>query len=325
MKALQDGFDDEKFLLDEQLANKLITEQEHKQQMLQLEADFLLKKKDLYLLDLEELKKINAQMRTNDLETIEANREALHKRIADVNDLGGAMIELGGIMGENNKLVKIGTKLQQAAAVATSVATLAEQLNIKTKEGGIIATIKSALAKAGETVANTGTSIPPPFNIAAIAAIVALLSKSLKLFGIGGGGGDVQGDTNPEGTFDQYEQGGLTRGGMFKGNSHANGGVKFAVGGRIMEAEGGEAIINKKSTAKFKPILSAINSYNGNGVKFADGGLINSGKKFARGGELRELTSLISQQSSRQRVVMVESDVTDTQNRVSNVESQATF
>ena len=324
MKSLQDGFNDEKFLLDEQLANKLITEQEHKQQMLELEADFLLKKKDLYLFDLEELKKINAQIRTNDLETIEANRQALHKRIADVNDLGGAMIELGGIMGENNKLVQIGTKLQQAASVATSVATLAEQLNIKTKEGGIIATIKSALAKGGETVANAGAAVPFPLNIAAIAAVVALLSKSMKLFGIGGGG-DVQGDTNPEGTFDQFEQGGLTRGGMFRGNSHANGGVKFAVGGRIMEAEGGEAIINKKSTSKFKPILSAINSYNGNGVKFADGGLINSGEKFARGGELRELTSLISQQSSRQRVVMVESDVTDTQNRVSNVESQATF
>jgi TP901 family phage tail tape measure protein len=324
MKSLQQSFDDEKFLLDEQLANRLITEQQHKQQMLKLEADFLMKKKDLYYFDLEELKSINAQIRSNDLETIAANREALQQRIADVNNLGGAMIELGGIMGENNKLVQIGTKLQQAAAVATSVATLAEKLNIKTKEGGIIATIKSALAKGGETVANAGAAVPFPLNIAAIAAVVALLSKSMKLFGIGGGG-DVEGDTNPEGTFDQYEQGGLTRGGMFKGNSHANGGVKFAVGGRIMEAEGGEAIINKKSTAKFKPILSAINSYNGNGVKFADGGLINSGEKFARGGELRELTSLISQQSSRQRVVMVESDVTDTQNRVSNVESQATF
>ena len=70
---------------------------------------------------------------------------------------------------------------------------------------------------------------------------------------------------------------------MFVGNSHANGGVKFRVGGRIHEAEGGEAIINKKSTSMFRPVLSAINSYNGNGVKFADGGLLNSGEKRRSG------------------------------------------
>lgn len=324
LEALQNTFDNEKSLLDQQLANKLISEEQHKLQLLNLEGNFLMEKAKLYAGDLDVMRQITLEQKNLNNEVVDANREAMMKRIADVNNLGGAMVELGGIMGENNKLVQIGTKLQQAASVATSVATLAEQLNIKTKEGGIIATIKSALAKGGETVANAGAAVPFPLNIAAIAAVVALLSKSMKLFGIGGGG-DVQGDTNPEGTFDQFEQGGLTRGGMFRGNSHANGGVKFAVGGRIMEAEGGEAIINKKSTSKFKPILSAINSYNGNGVKFADGGLINSGEKFARGGELKELTSLISQQSSSRKVIMVESDVTDTQNRVSNVESQATF
>lgn len=324
LETLQNSFDNEKSLLDQQLANKLISEEQHKLQLLNLEGNFLMEKAKLYAGDLDMMRQITLEQKNLNNEVIEANREAMMKRIADVNNLGSAMIELGGIMGENNKLVQIGTKLQQAAAVATSVATLAEKLNIKTKEGGIIATIKSALAKGGETVANAGAAVPFPLNIAAIAAVVALLSKSLKLFGVGGGAQEM-GDTNPEGTFDQYEQGGLTRGGMFVGNSHANGGVKFAVGGRIMEAEGGEAIINKRSTAKFKPILSAINSYNGNGVKFADGGLINSGEKFARGGELRELTSLISQQSSRSKVIMVESDVTETQNRVSNVESQATF
>ena len=57
----------------------------------------------------------------------------------------------------------------------------------------------------------------------------------------------------------QFAHGGLVDGGMFEGASHANGGIKFASGGRIMEAEGGEAIINKRSTAMFKPVLSAIN------------------------------------------------------------------
>lgn len=134
-----------------------------------------------------------------------------------------------------------------------------------------------------------------------------------------GGGGSSLVET--EGTF---AKGGLTNGGMFEGASHANGGIKFAVGGRIMEAEGGEAIINKRSTAKFRPILSAINSYNGNGVKFADGGLINSGEKFAMGGELRSIQQMVSGGGSS-KVVMVESDVTKTQGRVSSLEAQASF
>ncbi len=111
--------------------------------------------------------------------------------------------------------------------------------------------------------------------------------------GGGGGGGSVSGDTE-QSTSVQFEKGGLTRGGMFQGASHANGGVKFRVGGTIHEAEGGEAIINKRSTAKFRPILSAINSYNGNGVKFADGGIISQGEKFAMGGELRSVQSMVS-------------------------------
>ena len=67
------------------------------------------------------------------------------------------------------------------------------------------------------------------------------------------------------------------RGGVLKGASHANGGVpvKMANGGMV-EAEGGEAIINKKSTAMFSPILSAINSYGGNGDKFERGGLLGT-------------------------------------------------
>ena len=138
------------------------------------------------------------------------------------------------------------------------------------------------------------------------------------LVGIGGGGSS---QVETQGTF---AKGGLTNGGMFEGASHANGGIKFAVGGRIMEAEGGEAIINKRSTARFRPILSAINSYNGNGVKFADGGLINSGEKFAMGGELRSIQQMVSGGGSS-KVVMVESDVTKTQGRVSSLEAQASF
>jgi hypothetical protein len=60
----------------------------------------------------------------------------------------------------------------------------------------------------------------------------------------------------------------LAGGGILQGNSHANGGIQTAFG----ELEGGEAIINKKSTKLFRPILSALNT-SGGGKSFADGGM----------------------------------------------------
>jgi hypothetical protein len=56
-----------------------------------------------------------------------------------------------------------------------------------------------------------------------------------------------------------------SKGLLIHGPSHAGGGVPI-------EAEGGEAIINAKSTSMFKPLLSAINRAGG-GVKFASGGI----------------------------------------------------
>lgn len=59
-----------------------------------------------------------------------------------------------------------------------------------------------------------------------------------------------------------------SRGALLTGPSHAGGGI-------LIEAEGDEAIINKKSTRAFKPLLSAINEWGG-GVQFAANGGIPS-------------------------------------------------
>lgn len=53
-----------------------------------------------------------------------------------------------------------------------------------------------------------------------------------------------------------------SRGMLLNGNSHAQGGM-------MIEAEGGEAIINKRSTSMFAPILSAINEAGG-GIAFTN-------------------------------------------------------
>jgi hypothetical protein len=62
-------------------------------------------------------------------------------------------------------------------------------------------------------------------------------------------------------------------GGVLNGPLHTNGGIPFTVGGRPgFEAEGGEALINRRSTAMFKNELSAINQAGG-GVAFGRGGV----------------------------------------------------
>ena len=123
----------------------------------------------------------------------------------------------------------------------------------------------------------------------------------------------------------QFAKGGVIEefggGGMVQGKSHAQGGEKFAVGGRVVELEGGEAVINKRSTAMFGSQLSAMNAAGG-GVKFADGGLLNqssfSSARFNSAG-------FGSAQGGGGRVVVVESDITTSQRKVRAIENNASF
>lgn len=50
------------------------------------------------------------------------------------------------------------------------------------------------------------------------------------------------------------------RGGVIKGPSHAQGGVKFSAGGQLNEAEGGEFISSVASTRMFLPIYESLNN-----------------------------------------------------------------
>jgi len=62
-----------------------------------------------------------------------------------------------------------------------------------------------------------------------------------------------------------HERGGLlsASGGMVMGPSHSNGGVRGSGMFNNVEVEGGEAIINKKSTKMFLPLLSKLNKIGG--------------------------------------------------------------
>lgn len=97
---------------------------------------------------------------------------------------------------------------------------------------------------------------PPPFSYIAAGATIAT--------GIG----------NVKKILSTKEK--LAKGGLLKGRSHAQGGIPMTVDGvGGYEAEGGEAVINKRSTAMYRPLLSAINVAGG-GKMFADGGLMGA-------------------------------------------------
>jgi len=133
----------------------------------------------------------------------------------------------------------------------------------------------------------------------------------------------------------QFAKGGVlpaSSGGMIQGNSHANGGVKFAVGGVPHEAEGGEAIINKKSTKMYGGLLSSINQAGG-GVAFAKGGVVKAQRGVSLPPPSRSFNqgviqdqaamsdervgAIIAERVNDKRVVVVEEDITETQDEVS--------
>lgn len=130
----------------------------------------------------------------------------------------------------------------------------------------------------------------------------------------------------------RFEPQEFAEGGLLQGRSHAEGGIPLTVGGQGgFEAEGGEAIINKKSTSMFKPLLSAINEAGG-GVAFDKPfGL----KKFAVGGitpnvgnnsdSLVKFANAMNARIDRIKVVNVASETASTANVVNNIQNDVSF
>lgn len=181
---------------------------------------------------------------------------------------------------------------------------------------GLLDTLKGMIPVLSAQI--TGISLAQPdavatFGASAVARVAALNALLL---------GAVQGAEAYVNS--KFAKGGLTEGGMFEGNSHANGGVKFKVGGRIMEAEGGEAIINKRSTRMFKPVLSAINAAGG-GVKFATGGMTPSMSNIINQTLESEQLTRIEKAMMMQKTVLPIPIATATQRDIQVVETNSTL
>ena len=339
--AAEKRFSDEKTVFDialteelnaykEMLINKTDTQAEFDEKVRLAEEAHLEDMKNLNIKYGKDVSDINSQILDKDLEQIKkkadlerqtneddiTNKEA---QIEAIDQLSQQMMRVGELEEGNNELKRIGIQLSQAVAVVRGIELLQEKLSelqaYKTaaaKGVEAAATIAAAGADATGAVAKAANNVFP-FNLIAIASTIAALisvvanAKSLaKSFGDGG-------------VIDTF-----ANGGMVHGKSHAQGGERFAVGGRVVELEGGEAVINKRSTAMFSGQLSAMNAAGG-GVKFADGGLLNqpsfSQQQFNAVGQ----NQMMGAMGSSGKVVVVESDITDSQNTVSVIQSQATI
>jgi hypothetical protein len=120
----------------------------------------------------------------------------------------------------------------------------------------------------------------------------------------------------------------FAEGGVIQGASHAQGGVPFSVAGRGgFEAEGGEFIHKTKAVDHYGlPFMNALNN-------------MQLPKVFAEGGYVAPMTSssisqqvsagvseLVSESQNRSiQVLNVESDFSNLQNKVNNVESARTY
>lgn len=183
---------------------------------------------------------------------------------ARVKNANSAVELLKGLIGENAKAAKIMFAIQQSLAIADVAISAAK-----------------GFAKIAANLAAVPAIIPPAFPNPAYQAAVAVAVKEKISLGIQTGistaailaqtiKGFAKGGQLPEG------------GGMIKGLSHENGGVRFAMGNAIGEADGkkGEAyIINTHHDPRLKAMASAINVAGG-GKRFDSGGIV----RFADGG-----------------------------------------
>lgn len=108
----------------------------------------------------------------------------------------------------------------------------------------------------------------------------------------------------------------FANGGMVHGNSHSKGGEKFGVGGRVVELEGGEAVINKRSTAMFGGALSAMNQAGG-GVGFSSPNFGNSG--------FIDYNAIGAAVGRNTNVVLPVEALRETENRLKVIESSSRF
>ena len=335
-RVLKQAFDDKVSALQLEESTTMMSKIEFDNRMLQLEAEYLKQRASLYSGNALELIDINNSILKNQIEVNKTQKEMMKDQVSAMGGVGSALTTLAGDNEELNAVKEAGNAISEAANIITAFSTLQENLATIAKIGHTGAVVADTVALGAnatasgvatvmteaETAANaiqipflgtkavlkSGSSLPWPINLIAFAATIIMIKKIMKMFEKGG----------------VIDDGKFARGGMVHGPSHAQGGVKFAVGGRVNELEGGEAVINKRSTAMFRNQLSEMNQAGG-GVKFADGGLMSSPAFTESQFNATSQNNMIGSMEKQRRVVVVEADITDSQSTVSVIQANATF
>lgn len=177
------------------------------------------------------------------------------------------------------------------------------------KQQGLSASASAAIGFSRAVFGNTKAGAIAEATINTIAGVVRALKDyvfpySLIVGALVGATGAAQigkiANTNFSlgGLIKRFAGGGMLRniaatGGVLRGPLHRDGGIPFTVRGHAgFEAEGDEAIINRRSTRMYRPLLSAINQAGG-GVPFERGGVT----RFQTGAIIGSQTSIASQQA----------------------------
>jgi len=156
------------------------------------------------------------------------------------------------IAGKNKAIQIAGLVIEKAASIGQIVASTA-LANAKA-----VAAFPVTFGQPWVTINTISAGLSIATTIAAAAkAIGEINSQSTEK---AGGGSAPSAKSTPTGS--KFAQGGL-----LSGPSHAQGGIKTSFG----ELEGGEYVINRRSTASFLPLLTAINSAGNR--KYQDGGM----------------------------------------------------
>ena len=279
----------------EALIEGVITQEDFNLIAFELEQAHLKKMLELKIKYGEDTSKVQSQILNNELNRIktiadaEADAENARKkefddRIKQMEGISKQLIMVGEQEKELIGLKRLGIKISQASAVA-----------------------KSAEAAVDAVRAVTSAAADSPWYLKVINVLAVLAAVT-------------SGVANARALMSDT----FADGGMVHGKSHAQGGEKFAVGGRVVELEGGEAVINKRSTAMFRNQLSAMNVAGG-GVKFADGGLMNMPSFAQSQFNATSQAGMMGAIGQGSKVVVVESDISQVQNTVSVIEAEATF
>jgi hypothetical protein len=178
-------------------------------------------------------------------EKVKAKADAVNASLDIVASAGALLSQLAG---ENKKLAIAGVIVEQGAAVG-KVITATQIAN-----AGALAT--------PQAIATSGVAAVPVItknNIMAGISIATIIAGAAKAIG----------EINKAETPDAGQKAGgakvatsYAQGGLLTGRTHAQGGIATPMG----ELEGGEYVVNRKSTASFLPLLTSINEMGAGGV-----------------------------------------------------------